>query len=189
MSLRWIDQMTAVLVNNGVIKQEEEEIYAFGMRQLISHMTHMALIFVVGFCTGTFAESAVFALFYIPLRIHAGGYHADTNTRCFLSSLMMLLSIFLLVRFIPVDFMALISFLLILVSAPVILKYAPVGSANKPLDDLERRIYKIRANWVMAAIVLTTIFCFVFLKYTFGFVLALSLFAECVLIIAELRKA
>lgn len=174
------------LIDNKIIQAEEKETYVFGIKMLFTQTAHALLILILGYFFGLFYESIVFLITYMPLRIYAGGYHASSNTRCFISSTFMIAIVLLTLKSVPEHLALPVSWALGFISLAVILYYAPVENAKKPLDDKEKTVYRNKAYGIAAFIILSMAGCFAFGHVSFGFTLALSIFCECVLILVEI---
>ena len=89
------------LAANGVISQEDEALYNYGLRQGVVFLLNTAAIIMVGWLLGMVKESVVFMLSYLPLRRMAGGYHARTQLRCYLLGMVLTTSVLLAVKWLP----------------------------------------------------------------------------------------
>ena len=78
------------LVHSGVIKEEDAEIYIYGINQILTSVLSVSSALIIGLIFGVFPEIAVFMAAYIPLRSFAGGYHAKTPLSCYVFSVIML---------------------------------------------------------------------------------------------------
>ena len=67
------------LVHSGVIKEEDAEIYIYGINQILVAILNLSSALIIGVICGAFFEVAVFMVAYIPLRSFAGGVHANTR--------------------------------------------------------------------------------------------------------------
>lgn len=179
------EKLSLQLIENDVIQSKEREIYVFGIKMLVTQTAHALLVILLGYCFGLFYESFVFLITYMPLRIYAGGYHASSNTRCFMSSALMMVVVLLIIKGVPIDLMLSLSWVLGLVSLVTILYFAPVENSKKLLDAKEKIVYKKKTYGMLMIIISGMIGCFFSEYYTFGLTLALSLFSESVLILVE----
>ena len=140
------------LVRSNVIEAEDAEIYIYGINQILVSVLNVLSALIIGLILGTFFEVVVFMAAYIPLRIFAGGYHAKTPLRCYIFSVIMLIIVSLGMKYL---YMAdWVYYVILAVAALMILVLSPVEDKNKPLDDLEYKVYKRRAI-IIAAIELT----------------------------------
>jgi accessory gene regulator B len=92
--LRSGKNLTGIFLRDGIISQDEVEIVGYGLENLGSSLLGMSVTLMLGCCFDFLLGSFMLWLLVFPLRKNAGGYHAETKTRCLLfSSSMLLLSI------------------------------------------------------------------------------------------------
>lgn len=145
------------LVHSNVIKEEDAEIYIYGINQILVSVLNVSSALIIGLIFGVFFEIAVFMAAYIPLRSFAGGYHAKTPLRCYVFSVIMLIIVSIGMKYL---YMANWVYYVVLAAATIVVfVLAPVEDRNKPLDDLEHKVYKKRTV-IIAAIELVA--CVVF---------------------------
>lgn len=90
-----------------------------------------------------------FLIYFWPLRIYAGGYHADTEKRCYFLSTLMEIVIFLIAHFF--DFTRGMGVILITFTLMVIIfSMTPQDTENRRLSDKEKIIYKKKVNEILA---------------------------------------
>lgn len=154
------EKVTELMVQNEIVTGEDREIYVYGLNQGIMLLVNILTSLLLGFVFNKSIEVIVFLAAYIPLRSYAGGYHAKTPFKCYLISIVMILVIIFLTS---INFWnELIIIAVTLISALVIAFLAPVEDANKPLDKMERKIYKERTQEILAFVVgISMIFHFI----------------------------
>jgi len=96
-----IQRVTDELVSNKIIDSEDSELYTYGLRQGALILLNILTILTVGKMFGMLWESLIFMVTYIPLRTYAGGYHARTQLKCYISSVVLIVAVLLGIRFIP----------------------------------------------------------------------------------------
>lgn len=74
---------TDILKEKDVIQNEKEKIYIYGFELLGSFVLSIVSILIWSSILGYCDAVLVFLLFFIPIRITAGGYHAKTYGSCF----------------------------------------------------------------------------------------------------------
>lgn len=84
MIARLSSKMADALVASGAVREEDREIYVYGMDVLLSTAANVLCVLAIGVLLGRALETLLFLAFFIPLRSAAGGYHADTHFGCFL---------------------------------------------------------------------------------------------------------
>ncbi len=175
--------LTNRLIQNNIIKQEDFEIYRFGIENLIMKACHILSYVILGIIFQQLPELLVFLIAFIPLRESSGGYHAKTPLKCYILSCGTIISLMCLLRFIPVKIMA-FGIVPALVSSLILFFIVPVEAENKPLDETEITYYKRKASFIiMAELVLVLVFR-VLSWNVLSFILALSLTYELLIALA-----
>lgn len=141
-------QIADKLIELDTIKEEDREIYEFGIQHIFITILNVATVMAIGALLNSFKESIIFFAAFIPLRIFAGGFHLKTPLRCYVFSSAASAAVILAVRF--VNLPILIYGCLYAAASAVILIFSLVEDANKPLDDVEKIVYKRRTVVVWA---------------------------------------
>lgn len=143
------EAITDILVENSVIAEEQKSLYTYGLHQLGITILNVATTLVIGLFVGMVWQGLLFLLAYIPLRRYAGGYHAKTELRCYMASTLLVLFFLFGIYTIPAHLSVL--FPLFLISGAVVYFLAPIESMNKPLDKIERMVYRRRSRYILTA--------------------------------------
>lgn len=154
------ERITGWLLANGAIPKEDKEIYRYGIQQGMITLLNLGTTMIIGMVFGKLLESLLFMAAYIPLRSYAGGYHAKTAVRCYFFSIVMISAVLWVMRY--VTYSGLICGCLTAISGSMIWLLAPVEDRNKPLDDVEKGVYRKRARGIVLAeslLSFLTIFC------------------------------
>ena len=153
------------LLRENVIKQEDYEIYVFGLKQLIMTTVNLVTTIVVGIIVQGLMQAIIFIIAFMVIRSNAGGYHATTPFRCYVLSTLTIFLTLSAIKYIKMD----IYFLIFLLfwSSIVILALAPVDTKNKPLDNLEYNYYRKKTRIVWSIETLIVIVC-VMLQFQIG---------------------
>lgn len=131
------------LINNNIIKKEDAEIYSYGFKEMIFIILNLITTLFIGALFNKVFEIILFMIMYIAIRVYAGGYHARTKLKCYMFSILMLTSVcyILKINLLQSNFLVVI---LAIISSILILFLAPVEDENKPLDEIEIKIYTKR---------------------------------------------
>lgn len=136
------------LVRSGVVKEEDAEVYIYGINQILAYVFNVSSSLIIGLIFGVTFEIIIFMAAYIPLRSFAGGYHAKTPLRCYIFSVIMLIVVSIGLKYLSVS--EWVYYAVLLVSVLIILVLSPVEDRNKPLDEIEHKVYKKRAVIILA---------------------------------------
>lgn len=134
------NNITNYLICEKVIKDDDCEIYQYGFEQVFSSLLNIATMLLLGIILGKIYQSLVLILSFMALRSYSGGYHANTPLHCYLLTVMSISAALLIMKFITID--RFICLGLLVLSSVVILLLSPIGSQNKPLDEIEKIIYR-----------------------------------------------
>lgn len=132
------NNITNYLICKKVIKDDDREIYQYGFEQVFSSLLNIATMLLLGIILGIIYQSLVLILSFMALRSYSGGYHAKTPLQCYLLTVMSILAALSIMKFITID--RFICLGLLVLSSVVILLLSPIGSKNKPLDEIEKVI-------------------------------------------------
>lgn len=120
-------------------EEEQEQIINYGIKRgkviLVSTMVAIILSWILGITL----QGIIFWLCLSVLRRYAGGYHADTEKRCYIISFIMVLTSLFCIKYIPFDKNW--EFIIQTINFFVIFLMAPVGNKNHILDVDEKRRY------------------------------------------------
>ncbi|HBI86153.1 MAG TPA: hypothetical protein DDX71_07735 [Ruminococcus sp.] len=128
---------------NHFIREEEQEVYAYGVELLFSAVTNFALALVIGLVMHTLLPCTVFLAVFAVLRRNTGGYHAKTHFGCNAVLAVVLIAFSFLCRFLP-DGGKLIAAITVLLLSPVpVALLAPAEHPNKPLEpELRTKLHR-----------------------------------------------
>lgn len=128
-------RICSYLSNKGILNEENKDIYIYALEVIILNTSIFVSLFVISVMMKHITSMVCFILFFVPIRIYGGGYHAKKSITCFLLSItsyVLALSILnshtylYLNRFIQVSLVCVIIMMYI---------FAPIVNENHPLDD------------------------------------------------------
>ena len=112
------------LVRSGIVKEEDAEIYIYGINQILVSVLNVSSALIIGLIFDMFLESVIFMAAYIPLRSFAGGYHAKTPVRCYILSLIMITVVLAGTKYLP--FTNVVYYVILAVAVLIVLLLSPV---------------------------------------------------------------
>lgn len=141
---KWLSRR---MVERGIIKEEEQEIYQFGIRNGMILLLNIVTAFLIGLLTTKLLVVAVFTLSFMVLRSYTGGYHSDSRVFCYIgSNLVLFIPVYTEKLFLKTPNMVLILFLVL--ASGIILMLSPMHSKNRKLDEKEQKHFGIRARLI-----------------------------------------
>lgn len=137
-----------ILQQDNIIQDEEKEIIQYGLHQgkvLCITIFTLMLICTVMRCI---AQGVLFLIFFWPLRVFAGGYHADAENRCFFLSTLSEICIFAIAN--SCDFGKRKEIVLIeIIIVVIIFLMSPQDTKNRRLSSKEKVVYKKKVNEIL----------------------------------------
>lgn len=151
------DKLIQMLKREDVISENDTDVYAYGLFQFLMMCLNVGTTILVGVLLKAFIPCALLNFSYIPLRISAGGFHAKTPFRCYLYSTAIIISLLLILKYIPISFVT--SLTLLVISSVIVWLIAPVATADDPFDEVEITVYKRRTRIVLIVEIIFYILC------------------------------
>lgn len=136
------------LTQSDIVKAEDAEIYIYGINQILMYAINISSALIIGLIFGKFFEAAVFIAAYCSLRSFAGGYHAKTPLKCYFFSIIMLIIVLVGIKYLYLT--EWVYYAVLAMTFVIVLVLSPVEDKNKPLDDLEHKVYKKRGVIIAA---------------------------------------
>lgn len=158
LSIRIADQ----LISMGRFMEEDRAIYQFGLEMLFLNLVNLLSAAFIGLFMGQLLECFLFLALFIPLRCHAGGYHAENPLCCYFLSNAVIVFVLLLLRTPPEIMERGAGVVFLTLSAGMAAILAPVENLNKPLDEVEKRVYGFRTRIVLIIEVLIGLVCYAY---------------------------
>ena len=128
------DSIASFLVHENVIENNDVDIYSYGAEQVLINFTTFLTVAIISSVFDIWVEAILFFIGLMPIRLVAGGYHANTPQRCNVLSLFVfivnMLFIDLLEMFMTKEIVLAICFLIL----RMVFSYAPVDHKNRVLE-------------------------------------------------------
>ena len=131
-----------ILYSHDIIQKEDIDICRYGLDVFISSVFEIASILIIAIFAGNFFETVLFFTVFIPLRIYAGGYHADTKLKCYLVSLVVYGIFTIIINRLPQELYSTVSLIMTIFSLIMVAVAAPVIHKNKTANKTERKHYR-----------------------------------------------
>lgn len=139
-----------ILAENGIIQEEDIDKCRYGLEVFLSSVLEMLSVLIISIFVENFMETLFFFVAFVPLRIYAGGYHAETRLRCYVILLVVYALFSFIMKITPENVYTLIECFGALFTLIIVFAFAPVLHRNKNINDIE--IYHYRK--ISTAIVL-----------------------------------
>ena len=128
------------LIYKNVIDNDHQEIYRYGLGQIFSTTLNILTTLLLGIIFGEIYQSLIFVFAFMILRTYSGGYDAKTPIRCYFLTTISIAAGLSAMKFIVINRFIYLG--LLILSSLIIITLSPIGTANKPLDEIEKIIYR-----------------------------------------------
>lgn len=169
-------------------QKDNFDLYEYAVYIILSSAFHIITVIALGLCFNLLVESLVFYFSYIAIRKFAGGYHAKTPTRCYIISIITIVLMLCIIKWILIiNYLSIYYSLFFseLVCVLILCCLSPLDTENKLLNGKERTIYKIVSCVTSIAISLFSTLLIVIGVYNICVSLSFSIFTSTVLLIVR----
>lgn len=142
------------------VNDDNYEFVRYGFELLCMKTIIYIVIIIIGIITKSTIEIFAFMFAYQPLRMYCGGYHAQNRLVCIFSSLLMLCFVIFLGKVVPNTYIPILSFTTMLIGGIIIFLTSPVETPTKPLDEIERAVFRKRSFIVLIIIILISMIAY-----------------------------
>ena len=173
------DKMTRHLINNGIIRSPDYDIYRYGFETFFAMSANAITALIIGFTLRMPFEAILFLAAFIPLRSYIGGFHSKNHVRCFCLSAAAVVTVLFAANFVLSQYNVPAIIVIAGVCAIIMFFLVPVEDKNHPLDKFEKRVFARRARTIIVIelialtismaiglrVVAVIIFCTLFLAF------------------------
>ncbi|MGB8452051.1 MAG: accessory gene regulator B family protein [Anaerocolumna sp.] len=132
--------IASFFVKYGVAKEEDEELYIYGLQTILSSIFSLSLILIIAYIKRNMIETGFYLVCLVLMRSYTGGYHAKQYWSC----CFMTLSFYLLNMYIGRTAASYnLLFIYYLVSIFIILRFSPLENKNRPIREKDIPKFKI----------------------------------------------
>lgn len=137
----------AYAIRLGYIQKEEEEEYVYGLDVILSLICTDAVMLTIGIIMKMIPQVIVFTFMYKFIRKYTGGYHCNSSLMCLMSSSTMCICVLLAIKYLPYNLG--IYIVATVLSIGVLFVISPIEAINKPLEEIEVKVFGKRARIVL----------------------------------------
>jgi accessory gene regulator B len=156
----WVSEL---LINSEIVKEEDKDIYQYGLELLISTDINVAMVMTIGIFFHKTLQTILFLLEYCFVKRYAGGYHASTYARCIITFSVLYASMLFGFEAFNINRINMSAGFICTISILLVFVLAPVEDKNKPLESEERRLYSLRSKQFLVLGVLINIILYLFI--------------------------
>lgn len=136
------DRISEKMLHEGLILEEDCELYRYGFFLLISRGIFFVIAGIAGALVGNLWDSIFFYILFSLLRGYAGGLHADREAVCLFSTTASLFLAAKIIFCLRRGNYVILSCGVLAVCSALVLLIAPLDSDSKPLGESEMRHYR-----------------------------------------------
>lgn len=140
-------------------EEESNQIIAYGIERGKVILITTLIALMLGYVFGVFFQGIIFWVCLSVLRRYAGGYHADTQNRCYVISFIIVVLSLVSIR--HSANIGLIGLVFQAMSLCTILFLAPVENRNRVLDKNEKKKYGVKTKGI--AVFLSSIYVILYI--------------------------
>lgn len=130
------------LMREKTIEKEYLEVYVYGIELCLSSIISILILIFTSIILNRVIEGFLFYIIFCVTRLFCGGYHAKSYAGCkivFLAALVVVL----ILNEMPKEIFSNLWLILWSYYALLVLGFAPIENENKPLEETEKKKYKI----------------------------------------------
>lgn len=134
-----IEYIVDLLIEKNVIRKEEWELYKYAVFNCLFNILPFLVIIPFCFITKTMMNGLLFSIVFLHLRRYAGGYHAKTPIRCWISSCGMVTALIYISGIVKNGGFFYVGLIIAFVTICIL---SPVDSDNRKLNLSEKKRYR-----------------------------------------------
>lgn len=123
-----------------IADNKNKSLYLFGTYQCIMLIINVVSMIFVGIAFGQLTHCLLYMAMFVPMRVYAGGYHASSPKKCYVYSMLCVVSAMVIIKY--GFFNVIISDIIAIINGIIIFIIAPVEDSNNPFDQSEYEYYK-----------------------------------------------
>lgn len=147
-----ITKFIDICIQKNLIELENKELYEYGLKQGLFSILNIFTAFFISVLLGMVWQNLVFIACYMPLRMNVGGYHTRTQWSCYVLSTIIIFISLILIKWdawMNVNFFA-----ILIISSMLLILISPIEDENKPISELEKKVYKKRVYIILSVYVM-----------------------------------
>lgn len=137
------EDIAFLLIKNKIVDIEKREIYIYGLEVILLNGGLLITFLIISLLCGEMINFIAYLIFFLPMRLFSGGYHAETSERCFILSTIMFGASIAASKLIPLLYIFNTGRIIGVISVLVILVLAPLINENNPLNQTQRKRNRI----------------------------------------------
>lgn len=178
--------LAKMLAEKNIINIDDVEIIVHGITIGMRLCINTLLTLMLGVTLDMAFESIFFIIMFSAVRSYAGGFHFKKPGCCYIMSSAVIILALVIAKSVPTHNIVLLNILLILISMTVLVCFAPIETESKPLDDIEKTIFRRKAIRNSIIEVLLAILLFVLDLKIYSVIIVLAIALSAILVVIQL---
>lgn len=137
------EDIAFLLIKHKIVDIEQRDTYIYGLEVILLNGGLLLVFLAMSLLCNAMINFWSYLIFFLPLRIFSGGYHAKTSERCFVLSTIMYGSTIIAAKFLPLLYQDWYWRIAGVISILVILVLAPLINENNPLNKSQKKRNRI----------------------------------------------
>lgn len=182
------DSITSYLVSNNAAKEEDRDVYKYGLAVLLYNIFLVVFIVLLSFFLHNVIETIVFLITLIVMRKYTGGHHANTRLKCFVTSLTVY-SLAAIADYLQSMWFVNVTIVISLaISCVLMLLFAPICGEQIQWSS-SRKNYMKKCNRICLVVFLAIILVMNCLKFkTYAIYISLAIIATSFSLVIEILR-
>lgn len=132
-----------LMIKNKIVDIQQRDIYVYGLEVILLNGSLLSVFLIASLLCGEMINFLAYFIFFLPLRLFSGGYHAEKSESCFVLSTIMYGISIAVTKIFPLLYLNSKWIVTGVISVIVILVLSPMVNENNPLNKSQRKRNRI----------------------------------------------
>lgn len=137
------EDIAFLLITHKIIDIEQRDVYIYGLEVILLNGGLLLVFLLISLLFSAMINFWAYLIFFLPLRIFSGGYHAKTSECCFILSTIMYGFSVAVTKLLPLLYTEFYWWIAGAASILIILIFAPLINTNNPLNEVQKKRNRI----------------------------------------------
>ena len=156
------EDIAFLLIKNKIVDIEQRDVYIYGLEVILLNGGLLIAFLIISLLCSEMINFWAYLIFFLPLRIFSGGYHAKTSECCFILSTVMYGFSVAVTKFLPLLYLDFYWWTAGAISLIIILIFAPLINPNNPLNEFQKKRNRIIVYSLIITDLVFFILCCIF---------------------------
>lgn len=156
------ESLVFILIKHKKVDITDRDIYIYGLEVILLNGLLMISFLIMSIWLDMLIHFLAFIIFFVPLRVFVGGYHAKHSETCFILSNVMYLISLIVVKNDESLYHNTVFIILTILALIIMFVWSPVKNKNRPLIDYQ---YKRNKKVTFGIVVIDFALLLVLLKF------------------------